>query len=80
MWLTQPSTAGLQRQCFLMTQHQNHHFFGIQQGTNTDGQGIFWHQIHIVIKETRVRDASFMGQGFDTSTDAREDAGSLNAI
>ena len=60
--------GGLQRQCFLATQHQNHHFFGIQQCTNTDSQGIFWHLINIVIKETRVCDASVMSQGFDTST------------
>lgn len=52
--------GGLQCQCFLATQHQNHHFFGIQQCTNTDSQGIFWHLIDIVIKETRVCDASVM--------------------
>ncbi len=34
----------------------------------------------IVIKETRVRDASVMSQGFDRVREAREDAGSLNAI
>lgn len=56
----------LQRQRFLMTQHQNHHFFCVQQGAHTDGQRIFRHQIHIAVEEAGVRYAGFMGQGLNT--------------
>ncbi|SBN21108.1 conserved hypothetical protein [Klebsiella variicola] len=58
----------LQRQRFLMTQHQNHHFFCIQQGAYAHGQRVFRHQIHITIEEAGVRHTGVMSQGLNTGT------------
>ncbi|MNL86083.1 hypothetical protein D3C87_2146440 [compost metagenome] len=60
--------GGLQRLCFHIAQHQNHHFFGIQQGAHANGQGVFRHLIHVAVKEAGVCHAGVMGQGFNTGT------------
>ncbi len=80
MWLTLPSTAACSAG-FLMAQHQNHHFFRIQQRaciplrqrvfrlwfTSPNRSGSSLREYHVV-------------NVFDTGTGSEEDAGSLKAI
>lgn len=51
----------LQRLGFLMAQHQNHHFFRIQQRTHAYRQRVFRHLVYVAVKEAGVRYASIMG-------------------
>ena len=53
---------------FLRTQHQNHHFFSVQQGTHANGQRVLRYLIHVAVKETGVCHTGVMRQGFDTGT------------
>lgn len=60
--------GSLERLRLHAAQDQNHHFFGIQQRADTDGQGIFRNLVHIAIKEAGVCHARVMGQRFNTGT------------
>ena len=51
-----------------MAQHQDHHFFCVQQRTHAYGQRIFRHLVDVAVKEAGVCHAGVMGQRFDTRT------------